>query len=199
MLYSEAVRTTHHSWLIQLRQLSAIRHFIYFICSFISAITIHLLNDIIYGAIGHFLWMLCHHQTLLKTSIQGEFIESIFTSQPIPSLLGPILFIPFWTMIKTTWSWAPALQPQPRPIKRPHCGIGVEATGLRLWSQVRRGRGGQTKKMRACGHGFRTGACCKGELEGWQSGKFTIFKRKICKKYMDEALVTISNLKKNVI
>lgn len=52
------------------------------------------------------------------------------------------------------------------------------------------------KKMRACGHGFRTGAYCKGELEGWQRGKCTILKRNICMKCMDEALVTISDLKK---
>lgn len=88
---------------------------------------------------------------------------------PFSSLLGPIVFVPFWAMIKTTWSRAPALQPQPRPIKWPHCGIGLEATGLRLWSLVRRGREVDGQKERRRGHDFRTGACCKGEL--W--GKYT--------------------------
>lgn len=121
-----------------MRQLSAIRHFISFICPFISAITLKSTNPFVKW---HDLWfhesfLLNALSCLLKTSIHGEFIEYIFTSQPSSSLFGSYTLHTFWTMIKTTWSWAPALQPQPRPIKRPHCGIGAEATGLRLWSLV---------------------------------------------------------------
>lgn len=126
------------------------------ICSFISVITvkqtIHLPSFMIYWAMTHFCWMWF---VMLSISHRPQFRpKSLNTSslhwhclQPVPRLLGPaLLVLQHDAMLgydETTWSQAPALQTQPKPIKQPHCGVGVQATGLRLRIHVsRRERGG---------------------------------------------------------